>query len=1169
MALLRSVTFIDLKAWYLAVRASWKVVSKELASNPYERISVQEIRSILKKATAAYCHYLRKNRATLKPLSVADSVEIEVWETELLAILNSHQQEIHHIAISGPQGVDKKSFLHRFTQRNRQYHGIILSLDTVAKTSDHRTLEQTITQQLLYATSGKNARQQAQQVTATHGYLAVIAALATCSAMVVLGYINGVLGIRQSVTVEALKRYLPDVLLMTLKKYAPLLAELSLFALVTTLVLMLFNSVRRLLNVTTTRPEAVSRQTIKTSCVDKLTQRLMHINRPLVIIENLTHISELNALHQLNRQLNCQNKKPIRFIYALNDELLTDRIRWFDLIIPVVPRLRSNDATTLCRQLGNLHINQNKNDDGAEATEFPDQTLVAGIDNYLDDPRLTTSIVNEFTVYHRQLTRKLPLLDKNKLLAMMVIKTLYPREHAALFDNTGIFSRIFTDFQHHKQKAMDEYSPGIVPCQKTADQQQATVTSSQLQRTKIKLSGSSIAEALKQGIMDDSFLGELTEASFGPVPWLVKNGYFAEDYRDYLFFFQPGVITLNDKCVALKLSSGRSVEFTEHIDSPKALLTQLKPTDLACGRGLINPLVTELLDQPVSDYNGYPTDSFLFALFDLPVRYFARLTMFIVQYQQDTRSQTQKLFQNLLSINRPVLTHCVSNNYSAHSAEIIAQVLMALTVDELKTMSSDLIPAINNLENIQPIFQHSKQRPDIWNWLEDNKIKFHRLSLEHCSQEIAQKVIHGAMYPMNAHMLGLLLAFIQEQRPTTLAKVSYSAICACDHKTLTTQIQENLASLVNQVLLNLPQQTENQEEQHYLIQLLNAPQLGGADKLKLLIHTRQTVTAVENIVDNDLCAQLFATNLVVPTWDNVRHLFAMVGIDSLLLQFISCPEHLEQLSRQGQSNIPHLDHLLVGLVHSKDISDSTLEKLLATFPAIAIEHFDPTSISATRLATILQHSGCQFSLSGLGWLARNESLFGTDNTYQYTIRFWHDYKAATDNTTHLTVGTITRLLSGNDIHINDQLWLCDLLNREQENDQCILEAIVALILAQSPESFALKISSNRLETLLIAANNREEKIKLLSMQAQYLSWPELSNLLAELAIVPVLSKESFQFSLSDTPENNQLINALRQANHVVAIHATEHGEDVIKAYVKRSAIPESVEISSSADRTAQ
>ncbi len=1169
MALLRPVTFIDLKAWYLAVRASWKVVSKELASNPHERISVQEVRSILKKATAAYCHYLRKNRATLKPLSPADSVEIEVWETELLAILNSSRQEIHHIAVSGYQGVDKKSFLRRFSQRNRQYHRITLSLDTVVKTSDHRTLEQAITQQLLHATTGKKTPQRAQQVTVTHGYLTVIAALATCSAMAVLGYTKGVLGINQSVTVEALKRYLPDVLLMTLKKYAPLLAELSLFALATTLMLMLFNGARRLLNVTTARPEAVPGQPTKTSYIDKLTQRLMHINRPLVIIENLTHTIELEALHQLNRQLNCQNKKPIRFIYALNDELLTDRIRWFDLIIPVVPRLRSNDAITLCRQLSNLHINQNKNDDGAEATEFPDQTLLAGIDNYLADPRVITNIVNEFTVYHRQLTRKLPLLDNNKLLAMMVIKTLYPQEYAALCSNTGIFARIFTDFRHHKQQALDEYNHGIVPCQKTADQQQASGAASQLQRTKLKLSGSSIAEALKQGLMDDSFLGELTEASFGPVPWLVKNGYFAEDYRDYLSFFQPGVITFNDKCLALKLSSGRSVEFTEHIDSPKALLTQLKPADLAGSRGLINPLVTELLDQPASDYNGYPTESFLFALFDLPARYFARLTMFIVQYQQDTSSQTQKLFQNLLSINRPVLTHCVSNDYSAHSAEIIAQVLMALTIDELKTMSNDLIPAINNLENIQPIFQHSKQRPDIWRWLEDNEIKFHRLSLEYCSQEIAHKIIHGAMYSMNAHMLGLLLAFTQEQRPTTPAKLSYSAICASKHKTLTAQIQENLASLVNQVLLNLPQQTENQEEQRCLMQLLNAPQLGNADKLKLLVHTRQTVTAVESIVDNDLRAQLFATNIAAPTWDNVRHLFAMTGIDSLLLQFITHPEHLERLSHQSQSDTPHPDHLLVGLMHSKDISDTTLEKLLATFPAIAIEHFDPQSISATRLATVLQHSGCQFSLSGLGWLARNESQFDTDSTYRYTIRFWHDYKAVTDNTTHLTVGVIARLLSNDDIHVNDQLWLCDLLNREQENDSRILKAMVTLILRQSAKSFALKISSNRLGALLTVTNSREEKIKLLSMQAKHLSWSEVATMLAELAIVPVLSQESFQFSLPDTPENNQLINALRQANHIVAIHATEQSGDVIKAYVKRSAIPESVEISSSADRTAQ
>ena len=104
---------------------------------------------------------------------------------------------------------------------------------------------------------------------------------------------------------------------------------------------------------------------------------------------------------------------------------------------------------------------------------------------------------------------------------------------------------------------------------------------------------------------------------------------------------------------------------------------------------------------------------------------------------------------------------------------------------------------------------------------------------------------------------------------------------------------------------------------------------------------------------------------------------------------------------------------------------------------------------------------------------------------------------------------------------------------------------------------------------MTATDSRDEKIRLLSMQAQNLSWPEVSTLLTELAIVPELAKDSFQFSLTDTLENNQLIEVLREANHVVAIHTTEQGEDIIKAYVKRSALPELAEITSSENRNAQ
>ena len=1178
MALLRPKAFFDIKSRYLAARTGRKWASDELADSRYNGISMQTARSILKKATKAYSRYLHNNPAALKPLGSVNDTMANNCESQLLAALKNYRQDIHHIAISGPRSANKSDLLHHFAQRNRQYHCIPLTLATSkadSETPDNLDVD-SIIKQLLPPETRKKVKLPG------HSYLRVIAALTTCTAITTLGYINGALGIDQSTAVKTLMLYLPDALLTAVKKYGPLLAELSLFAVATGLVWLLFNGLRRLCNGTVNKPET-PKQPQKSHYVDELAQWFMSFNRPIVIIDNLTRTGELEVLCQLNQQLNRRLKNPVRFVYVLDDELLTDRSRWFDLIIPVVPVLkRSNGVTTLNHQLSHLNIEHRQEyDDGSERAEFPDQALIDRIGDYLHDPRITTNIVNEFAVYLDQLTRELPLLDKNKLLAMMVIKNLYPREHAALTGDTGVFAQLFTNFRREKQQGLDEYRLRIdrhhektAPAGNTDAAQHllpAEITSlEQLQRTERKLAGSSLAEVLEQGIMDDSFFGELTEASFGPVPWLVQNGYFAEDYRDYLSSFQPETISLDDKRLALTLTSGQSVEFTAPIDSPGAVLNQLKPTDLTQGRGLINLLVTELLNQPACHYNGYPGESFLFALFELPPPYFANLTAFIVQYQDKASNPTQKLFQNLLSINRSVLTHCVGNDYSKHSAEIIAQILMALTSDQLKTLSDDLIPAINNLENIQPLFVHSKQRPEIWQWLEENRIKFHSLSLKRCSREIAHKVIDGAMYQMNSHMLGLLLAFVREPRPKALASVSYSAICACGHKTLTTQVQENLTLLVEQTLLKQPQQPENCEEQHYLTELLNAPQLDNANKLKLLAHTGQSVTLLADIIDKSLCTQLVATNLVAPTWNNVRYLFGTgdaASSNPLPLQFIT--DHLQQLSRQNQSDTPYPDNLLIGLVHNKDISDSTLEKLLETFPTIAIEHFDPVMTSADRLTTILSHPNCQFSLSGLSWLARNEALYDSDSIYRYTIRFWQQYKAATDNTTHLTVGAITRLLSGDDIHVNDQLWLCDQLNNEQENDERILKAMTTLILAQPPESFSLKISGERLGRLMTATDSRDEKIRLLSMQAQNLSWPEVSTLLTELAIVPELAKDSFQFSLTDTLENNQLIEVLREANHVVAIHTTEQGEDVIKAYVKRSALPELAEITSSENRNAQ
>ena len=1277
MALIRQTGLFRLKTKYSnAARASWKAASKEFTYALGEQRGHTAARMALTKAKAEFSQYLHSHNghSTLKPLTpvVLRSDQIAKYERELLAALDIDKQpNTRNIAISGTHSAGKSSFLHSFTERNPQYNYAKMSLGRfndikpVNSTQNEKMsdIEQDIVQQLLSSTSGKQLATDTPLQTEAgrwKKYSGILAAFLTSSSIATLSYVSGNLGINQSTTVKALRLYLPDHLIIFLKKYAPLLAEFSLFFMATILVLFLFKGLQKLSAGWTgraNRQHMTEVPTISSSYLDQITQAFAQSKQSVVIIEDCANqLQAFEALYRINRHLNgsAQLKQPIYFIYALEDEALTarDRTRLFDLIIPIVPVINmANAGPKLYEQLETIKMG------GQNVTDLLNKELIYKVADYIDDMRVITNIANEFDIYLHKITNNIEELNKNKLFAMMVIKNLYPKEHAELTHHRGILWAIFNEFARKKRDTIEEYglkveqyqeeagsyenayiknikdlratywlkifetiksdsgqistrttgkitvcdfvenhfweqayqTNDIIHIEKTTRYGQKSIptglTLSEianstkptyedrakliskdiqltkayievLERTKNKLLSSKLSEALSEGTIGDSFLRELTEEQFGPVLYLIRQGYFAEDYKDYLSYFYPGSISRDDKRLSLRLGEGQSFEFSQKIDSPKALLNHLTPSDLSEGRGLINAIVSQLLDSPEANYNGYSAQSFLYEIFDVSEERFGQLRNFICQYMLSEYDNLRQLFSTIFTIDQSLIIRCItsSSSVSLPKAELIAEILPVLISNDHRDLNIKVIPVINALEDIRPVFKISNNHPKVRQWLQDNAIKFDRLSLKHCSPEIASRVIEDSMYQLNTHMMAVLLAFSSEDKPSTPAKVSYSAICSSENPTLISQVHDQLDAFVKTVLLNLPQLDE---EQPYLIDLLNSQKLELSDRIKLASLSGQAVSNINKITDKALKVRLFEEHLVAASWNNVQALFEMgdkTTISPMLMAFISAPNNSEQLSQQSLSYNHRLDNLLSALICNEEITEKALSSLLSAFPAILIGHLEPEHISPARMTLLRQLPSCQFTLETLNWFARFEDRF-TDDAYQYLLRFWDEYKHKAKGTNHLTVSTVLKLLSNNDISLDEKLWLCYLLNHENETDDKILTEMLSLITSQPYENFSLKIGFDRLEVLIESVATEKEKVRLLAQQIPHLSWPEISTLLSKVSIggFDKLTSKSYQFSVPNTETNLELVDALRIANYLGTIKTSDKSQ-TIKAYVKRSAM---------------
>lgn len=159
----------------------------------------------------------------------------------------------------------------------------------------------------------------------------------------------------------------------------------------------------------------------------------------VVIFEDIdrfenTHI--FTKLRELNLILNQSEEvgRRIVFLYALKDDIFAnaeERTKFFDYIVPVIPFVNvSNSGDLFRRKIANLHIPK------AEVRS----SFITDISAFVNDMRVLTNVVNEFDLYRNLLDKK---LNKEKLLAMILYKNLYPTDFSLLHQNKGVVYETF------------------------------------------------------------------------------------------------------------------------------------------------------------------------------------------------------------------------------------------------------------------------------------------------------------------------------------------------------------------------------------------------------------------------------------------------------------------------------------------------------------------------------------------------------------------------------------------------------------------------------------------------------------------------------------------------------------------------------------------------------
>lgn len=159
--------------------------------------------------------------------------------------------------------------------------------------------------------------------------------------------------------------------------------------------------------------------------------------------DRLENSSIFIHLRELNTVLNNYDaiKEPIVFLYAVRDDIFTntDRTKFFDFIIPVVPVINSTNSGEML-----IDILNSAKEKGIEYDIS--QSFILDISPYISDMRILQNIYNEFIVYKETLGVEQSLeLHDEPMFAVMVFKNLYPKEFSKIQNEIGIIKTAFDD----------------------------------------------------------------------------------------------------------------------------------------------------------------------------------------------------------------------------------------------------------------------------------------------------------------------------------------------------------------------------------------------------------------------------------------------------------------------------------------------------------------------------------------------------------------------------------------------------------------------------------------------------------------------------------------------------------------------------------------------------
>ena len=355
----------------------------------------------------------------------------------------TNNPKVYNIAVTGPYGSGKSSIIQSFLKKYRR-RALHISLAAFSPEVDsggvnvsRQEIERSILQQMLYGADANKLPLSRFKRIQSPGVCSIFKSLYITLGLLALWYV-----FQQKASIISGTFLVPLALSNWFNLGVFALAATFLWGTLHHFYVASFGLSLKSISLKTVeiKPASDDQASILNRHLDEIVYFFQSTAYDLVIIEDLDRFKNAEifvTLREINSLVN-ENagvKRTIRFLYALRDDMFvnTDRTKFFEFIIPVIPIINSSNSIDMVLEQGKR----------LELDGRFDRQFLREVSRYLNDLRLIQNIFNEYAIYVANLeTDGENLLEANKLLAILIYKNVYPRDFERLHRGAGTLAEI-------------------------------------------------------------------------------------------------------------------------------------------------------------------------------------------------------------------------------------------------------------------------------------------------------------------------------------------------------------------------------------------------------------------------------------------------------------------------------------------------------------------------------------------------------------------------------------------------------------------------------------------------------------------------------------------------------------------------------------------------------